>query len=184
FVKLIDARLKTSSDVMNQLLKWAVTQLEGMHVKKQWLDLEDLIEENVNFFSEPIKEKNLVISTDIRHSAAYADREMISTTIRNLLSNSIKFSHSGKTIYIATSAKQETVYLSIRDEGVGMNLTWYNSLAENGILTTKSGTQGEQGTGFGLVITRDFVRMNGGELECESEEGVGTKFTIVLPLKK
>ena len=108
---------------------------------------------------------------------------MLRVVLRNLLSNAIKFSQLGGEINIVASSQDALVQVSVEDHGIGMDAAWYENLIENGRPEVKSGTSGEKGTGFGLLITKDFVEMNGGELLCKSEIGKGTIFSFVGPFR-
>lgn len=105
---------------------------------------------------------------------------MIDTIIRNLMSNSIKFSNEQGTIHVQSKNLDSEIELRITDEGVGMDPNWFNKFPDVEEIHTNPGTKGEQGIGFGLIICRDFIQMNGGSLVCESELGSGTTFILTL----
>ncbi len=180
FASQLKDKIKDSVLVLNRLLQWSHAQLDEVKIHKETFSLDELIEENISLFQEQLDHKQIRVDRNLRGPNVYADREMIDTIIRNLISNGIKFTGEEKTLYISSVASGRNTELKIRDEGVGMNPDWFNHLAENEELHSEPGTDGEQGVGFGLIICRDFINMNGGSLVCESTLGQGTTFTMTL----
>ena len=132
-----------------------------------------------------LQEKSLLVylgSSD--EHIAYTDLSMMSTVVRNLLSNAIKFSHPGTSISIRTYRDSETVKVTIQDEGIGMTREMQAQLFELGSAQRQTGTCNEKGSGLGLLLSNEFVRLCGGELAVESAPQKGTTFTISLPAEK
>lgn len=181
FTQQTKAGLSESLMVMERLLHWSYKQLDGINVKKENINLAEVVEEVKLELKSLSSDKNLEIESVIDQKTIWFDRDMLRVILRNLLSNSIKFSHEKSTIHIAAIASADEVCVSIHDHGIGMNPVWYEKLMETGKPEVKAGTKGEKGNGFGLLITKDFVEMNGGVLTCESAENEGTKFTFSIP---
>ena len=126
--------------------------------------------------------KNITIETHVQRTLVNADRETIRIVLRNLISNAIKFSYEGSTIEVGTSNSS----FFVRDHGVGMIQERVNELLSssnkqcNPILS-KTGTAGENGTGIGLPLCLELVKMNLGQLSIESQLGKGTTVTVTLP---
>jgi signal transduction histidine kinase len=108
---------------------------------------------------------------------------MLQVVLRNLTSNAIKFSDNGQKVVLWSQKQGEHIELGVKDFGMGMEKDWYQRLQNDKRPEIRKGTKGEKGTGFGLVIAKDFVEMNGGQLICESEMGKGTNFILRFPAK-
>jgi signal transduction histidine kinase len=140
--------------------------------------LSDEVDKVVYHLSEAARAKKITITPEIDEALqVYADEHMIDTVIRNLLSNSIKFTQAeGKIIISAKSNKDEAI-ISVTDNGVGMKKETINKLFANTTYTTY-GTQGEKGTGLGLELCKDFVNKLGGKIWVESVYGKGSTFSF------
>ncbi len=180
FASQLKTKIRDSVLVLNRLLQWSHAQLDEVKVRKEVFSLNELVDENIALFEDQLVHKQLRINKDLQGTSVYADREMIDTIIRNLIANGIKFTGEQKSLFISSQTTGKVTELKIRDEGVGMNPDWFNHFSENDELHSEPGTDGERGFGLGLLICRDFIRMNGGTLLCESEIGQGTTFTMTL----
>ncbi len=173
--------LSESLMIMERLLHWSYKQLDGIHVQKENIDLKVVVSEVKDELKSLAQNKKIQIKTDLNDKIIFFDRDMLRVILRNLISNGIKFSYEQGLIEISTTSTDEEISVHVRDYGVGMNPVWYENLVKTGNPEVKSGTKGEKGNGFGLLITKDFVEMNGGTLICESELEKGTTFTLNLP---
>jgi signal transduction histidine kinase len=158
-----------------------------MTYKPQKLYLSSLIEENIAIFSESLKRKSLSLRFDNSgESYVYVDKEMVSTVIRNVVSNAIKFTSRGGKIDIAYSDfeknGEDQVVVSVKDNGIGMNKETLSGLFKIDSGISISGTEGELGTGLGLIICNDFIEKNLGEIWVESEPNKGSTFLFTLPI--
>jgi two-component system sensor histidine kinase/response regulator len=113
-------------------------------------------------------------------SYVYADRNMIHTVFRNLVSNSIKFTPAEGTISIEAVPKEELIQVIVKDNGVGIPLDKQGKLFSFGEFHSTSGTAGEPGTGLGLIICFEFIKKHESKLSFASESGKGTSFTFNL----
>jgi len=109
---------------------------------------------------------------------------MITTVIRNLISNAIKFTESKGKIEIACNGDENFVEITISDNGIGINKDNLDNLFRIDSYYSTSGTLGESGTGLGLIICKEFIEKNKGTIKVESEEGKGSAFTFTLPAVK
>ena len=105
---------------------------------------------------------------------------MIETIIRNLVSNAIKYTNEKGEVNINIADKGNNLTVSVEDNGLGMSLEMINNLFKDDTQETTSGTNGEIGTGLGLLICKEFVEMNGGIIWVESEFGKGSKFYFTI----
>lgn len=164
--------------MINALLEWSYKQLEGVTLNKKICDLEDLFHSIRKEFERMAEEKNITIEHHISCSKLFIDENMLKVILRNLISNAIKFSRKGQKIILSCHRSSDTIEIAVKDFGLGMNTEWYTKLENEGRPKIRAGTEGEKGTGFGLMIAKDFVEMNGGEMICESELNKGTKFVL------
>jgi signal transduction histidine kinase len=114
----------------------------------------------------------------------FADEEMVTTVIRNLVSNAVKFTKSGGTITILAKIIDGAVITEVRDTGVGIPKERMKQLFKPDVNHSGVGTDGEKGTGLGLIICKDFVEKNEGEIWVNSTPDEGTSFYILLPTNK
>ena len=120
---------------------------------------------------------------------AWADRNMVEMVMRNLLTNAIKFTHEGGVVEFLASEvsgpdKQKMIEISVRDTGIGISNEHLMSLFEVGDKLKMRGTAGEQGTGLGLLLCKEFVIKCGGTIEAESEFDKGSTFKFTVPMAR
>ena len=180
FVDYQKEKIDDCIQILNRVLKWSYAQLDQVKVQKEETSIKKIVQESISVYSSLIDSKDVQIATDIQSDRVLVDTEIISTIVRNLLSNAIKFSHHNGVITIRSISKGDKTIFSIRDEGIGMPIDQLGQLNSEENIFTQEGTEGEKGQGFGLIISKDFVEMNGGKLTCESEPGKGTTFFIEL----
>src|SRR5690606_15619787 len=121
------------------------------------------------------KHITLTSTVDAEHFV-FADYNMIDTVVRNLLSNSIKFTEYNGTVTVSSLQKDGDIILSIADTGVGMSKAQLQGLFTLDKTNISVGTAGERGTGLGLVVCQEFMESNKGRIHVESEAGQGTTF--------
>jgi signal transduction histidine kinase len=178
----IDASLDGLSELINNILEWSMTSSR----KRKWIfdriDTAELIRKNMALYQTMAESKNLSFVFQPRHDCfGYGDYYAIDTIVRNLLSNSIKFSHARKSVYISVTRENDMVLITVKDEGIGMPpdiLDKLFSLNEN---VTQPGTNNEKGTGLGLTLCKELVKENRGDLRVTSEPGKGSEFVLYIP---
>jgi signal transduction histidine kinase len=113
---------------------------------------------------------------------AYADRDMVGLVLRNLISNAIKFTPVGGRISVGTNPHLSFAEVYVKDTGKGITAGDMKKIGSTELYTT-TGTAQEQGTGLGLMLCKEFLAKNGGQMQIESEEGKGSVFSFTLPVK-
>jgi len=188
-IKKFTASINSSANNLNtlalNLLDWAKTQLKTIDVKPISIELKKIISDNIELYHHNAKNKN--ISFHIKgpdQIYAYADIDMISTIIRNITNNAVKFSQIGGSITYEIIEYEENVALKIIDDGVGMTQKQKDNLFKFEKMESTLGTKNESGSGLGLLICKEFIKMNNGNLSVESTEGMGSTFIIELPISK
>lgn len=164
--------------MINVLLDWSYNQLEGVTLNKKVCDLDTVFNSIKKEFERIAADKKIEIELVISCRELFIDENMLKVILRNLTSNAIKFSKKGQKIILSSHRNSNTVKIKVQDFGLGMNTDWHNKTDNDGRPIIRNGTIGEKGTGFGLMITKDFVEMNGGEMFCDSEIEKGTTFNL------
>ncbi len=183
FANQIEDTVQNNIDVMEDLLIWAKGQMTGITFVKEEVHVSELIDTVISKqeYRFGIKELNIKNEVD-RSLLINSDGNALKLIMRNLLSNSIKFTKSGGSIRFTSSDLGDKVQLCVADTGVGMSKKIQEKVFSNtSISFSTEGTRGEKGTGFGLSLIKEFTKKLGGSITIESEEGKGTKFCIDLP---
>ncbi|WP_425640114.1 histidine kinase N-terminal 7TM domain-containing protein [Algoriphagus yeomjeoni] len=171
--------------LLDNLLAWSSSQLKGGEiVKPQEFDIHKILEQQKSILERIANEKQLEIKIQPQaKSLISADKNMIELAVRNIMSNSIKFSKKGGEIKISTHDELLFVKICIEDYGKGISSENLAKINE-GISFTTVGENNESGTGLGLVLVKEYIQKNNGSIEVFSQEGKGTKFCIYLPISK
>ena len=170
-------------NLLDNLLNWALLQTKQAYFYQESLHLATIVQ-HVEYNYKPLMlNKNINFRNNV--SAAdyvFVDLDSLKIVIRNLLDNAIKFSQENGTILIYTlSSTEDFCYLVIEDTGSGMNETMRHELLKDTVLLSRKKNDDAIGTGLGLQLCKSMIHKNGGKLEIESEENVGTKMIIALP---
>lgn len=173
--------LNYTISLMENLLQWAKTQMETHQVKKDCLNIAELIQETIQLLHLQAAAKQISIEHN-EHARinVVADCDMLSLVMRNLLSNAIKFTPQGGHISIGLVAHASFVEVCVQDTGVGISREDLQKINANNYYTTH-GTNSESGTGLGLMLCKEFLAKNGGRMYIESEQGKGSTFSFTLP---
>lgn len=170
---------------LNNLLLWASRSMKsGVKVEKSDVNLATLINDIISQFSVVIKNKNLKLSlTNNFNDIIKVDRNMLFVVLTNLINNAIKFTPEYNSIKIeVNSINASSVQIDIIDEGIGIPQNKINDIFVLSANKSTMGTLGEKGTGLGLIICYDFIKLMNGTIEVESTLNVGSKFRITLPI--
>jgi len=184
--QIIDALEDTSKNglsLLDNLLKWSKIQTGKIHYNPQKIDLLRIIKDQIKIQEQQALRKNINIiieaSTD---SKVMADKNMIATVIRNLISNAIKYSHENGIVVIEINKVDSFFSFSIEDNGIGILEKHKDSLFDVTKVTTQQGTLQEKGSGLGLIISKQFIETHQGTLSIESIHGKGTIASFTIPL--
>ncbi len=181
-VNTIHDSSKSASALLENLLQWARTQTKGINYTPEQINLSQLVNETISFQKVQATEKNIKLNVNSTgNEFAYADNNMITTVVRNLLNNAIKFTGINGTIEIGIENTETHACFTIKDSGVGMSQSQVDKLFRIDRQISTRGTGGEKGTGLGLIICKEFIESCNGRISVESEPGKGSVFTIILP---
>jgi signal transduction histidine kinase len=169
-------------DLVNNLTGWALVQRNMIKVNATDFDISEVCGKAIKETSLIMELKEITTTTSMEMpSLVYADVEMISMVVRNIIANAIKFSNTGGTISITGLIIGDKYQLTIGDDGVGMNDEQIETVLSGSAIMSTYGTSNEKGTGLGLSVSRDFILQNKGEMKIISAPGEGSKFILELP---
>jgi signal transduction histidine kinase len=175
-------------NLLENMLVWGRGQEDKIKYSPEKQDLANIILTNLSIFKETSDRKDISVNfTQIGNSTAYIDKDLIDIVIRNLLSNAVKYTNRGGRISILLkdkSGESEGVLLKICDNGIGIPPLKQKYLFTFSEIESTPGTENEKGTGLGLKLCAELVKINLGTISVESKEGEGTCFIIVLPQSK
>ncbi len=173
--------LNYTTALIENLLHWAKTQMQSSSIEPEKINLTQLASDTIRQLHLQAEEKSQTVELVSNEPVyAWADGNMISLVIRNLVSNAIKFSPSGGHIVVGTVASGNTSGLFVQDSGTGIDAMTFEKIQSNQVYSTR-GTQNEKGTGLGLTLCKEFLGRNGGTLTIESSQRKGSKFSFRLP---
>lgn len=182
---MLEMSNKTSEEVfglLDNLLKWTKSQLGKLTVVFQTLDIAELTAGVIEVMEPVAVIKNIKIQLENTDRIDVSvDIEMIKCVLRNLLSNAVKFSNKDTVIKVSITTSDDKVIVTVADSGRGIKKEDQHKLLQEATHFTTFGTNSEEGSGLGLLLCRDFVVKNGGELWFESEENVGSRFSFSVP---
>lgn len=170
-------------DLLTNLFEWSRLQTGRLEYIPGELDLISVIRETINLMNITADQKSITITSQLPDKLnVEADKYMISSVLRNLISNAIKFTYPGGKIEVSTEIATGDVVVTISDNGMGISLEGIRKLFRMDASYSLMGTQGEEGTGLGLLLVKDFITKHGGSICVESKAGLGSKFSFSLPL--
>jgi len=183
YANILYSSAKHTAELLEKLLEWAKTQQNSFPFSPDEGAINDLITEEINILRPIADHKNIkLVDATVDQIVVTADRKMIGTVIRNLISNAIKFTKKDGSIIIEAFLQHESAVLSVSDTGIGMSKEDQAKLFHIVDGFTTKGTEDEKGTGLGLVLCKEFIEKHGGKIWVNSEIGKGSQFSFSIPL--
>ena len=180
FLNLIKESATKASEILNDVLLWALNQEKPVENKK--LSIKNLIDEELKLLEIQALQKEISIHNQIDSDLdVVTDKNKVATVIRNLISNAIKYSHTKGAITISATIQDRFIKITVIDQGIGMTKEEMHNLFIVDYKKSKLGTNNEEGTGLGLVLCKDFVQKLGGKMTVSSELNQGSAFSFTLP---
>ncbi len=173
--------------LLENLLEWSRIQRGVIEFYPETCDLQLLAAQNVNIQKGVAAQKEINLTYSIpQNTQVYADASMLNTVLRNLISNALKFTPRGSSIEIGVSDESNSDFtvVFVKDTGIGMSREMQNKLFKLDEKVSRPGTEDEPSTGLGLLLCKDFVEKQGGNIWVESEEGQGSVFYFSIPKGK
>jgi signal transduction histidine kinase len=181
--KDLDKSIKNLFALLENLLEWSRSQTGNIEFKPESFDLAIVLDENQALLNAQAQHKRIkIINEHTGEILVNAHKNSVNTVLRNLISNAIKFTPEGGAITLKSIKGKGVVIISITDTGVGMSAEVIRKLFRIDTKHSTKGTANEKGTGLGLILCKDFVEKNGGQILVESEVGKGSVFSFSLPL--
>lgn len=177
---------KRTSELVENLLMWARSQSEQIKLNTQEVNLSFLLTDVIESLQSTADLKSILLKNRVVPDTwFFGDRETIATVLRNLISNAIKFTPEGGIISIEKSILSETeIAIHVKDTGVGISDENIQKIFDIGEGYTTAGTNEEKGSGFGMILCKEFVERNKGKLWMESTLGKGSTVSFTLPMPK
>ena len=184
-IKMLQETTDEAFLLLENLLLWSNSQNGLLQPYGQAFSFTEAAKEVIVLQENIAEAKGVEICNHIDQPfTGYADVNMMKTVLRNLLSNAIKFSYAGGRIDVDCKEKNGFLEVSVKDRGQGISEEHQQGLLDDGLHFNSYGTQKEKGSGLGLQLCKDFVKMNHGKLWFESKEGEGSTFYFSMPLSE
>jgi len=185
YIQSLNNSANQISSLLETLLDWSRVQRGTMELYREKIDIAALAADNIDLLKEHAMKKNITVSCQIQaNTYAFADKNMIGTVMRNLVSNAVKFTHPGGEVKITarTSSTDSFIEITVSDNGVGIDPGDIAGLFRIDVQKKTRGTAREKGTGLGLILCKEFVEKNNGSIKVGSTPGKGSAFTFTLPV--
>ncbi len=184
FIRIIRNSSEEIFALLENLLDWTRKSSENIKHYPVKIDLQQIIRQAIQLQEKNAQSKNINIQNLIpKNTFVFADENMLRTIIRNLTSNALKFTNAKGAVSYEAKKVDGFIECKIVDTGIGISEKMMSNLFDLKAKIKKKGTANESGTGLGLLLCKDFVERNGGQLTVESAEGKGSVFTFTLPAK-
>jgi len=182
FGALLHDSARNMYELLENLLAWARLEKNSLNISPVQMNLYDVTEKAIALLSHNADSKKIQLSNTIAADMeVYADPNAVSTILRNLITNAIKFTEPDGQIVVAATFENNVTQVSVSDNGIGMKEETSQQVFQSEFPLSTTGTREEIGTGLGLLISRELSALSGGEIWVESEEGQGSTFFFTLP---
>lgn len=184
-IDLIENISVNTYDLLNTLIQWAMAKDRFIEIKKEKVRVDDLFNKIIGQQEKVTAKKNINIRQEFDKSLfLHTDKVMLSTILRNLLSNALKYSYRDSSIDIGATKAGEFITFYITDFGIGMDQEEINTLfSEDRFFESRKGTNGESGTGIGLNLSKNYIQQLGGSIWGKSKPKRGTTVFVKIPVK-
>ena len=179
-LKTLSEKAAHSYQMLDNLLTWSKNDLVDLQPVKKQFDIINLLDNLLHYFHHSISMKKIQIEKNYSNEEVMidADENMIKVSLRNILSNAVKYTEKGGRIMLTVHQNKNRQTIEIEDTGIGMEKKLLENLFSYNNQHSKKGTDGEDSAGIGLMLTKDFLDKNNARAEIESTPGKGTRFSI------
>jgi len=182
YARIIQNSSQKAMELLTNLLEWSRSQSGNLEFNPEYFELIHIIQEAVEWSLDSARQKSITITQKLPHNlTVFADKAMINSILRNLISNGIKFTPVGGEITISTGKSDHQLVVSVTDNGLGIKKKNLDKLFHIDAAHSTPGTQKESGTGLGLLLCKDFTEIHGGRIWAESTPGKGSTFYFTIP---
>ena len=184
YARIIHDSSKRAMNLLINLLDWARTQTGRLEFNPEYFELINIINEIVELYKDAAKQKSITITVRLPHDIpVFADKSIVKTILRNLISNAVKFTNPEGEIIIGVVQKKEELIVYVSDNGIGIKEENSEKLFRIDYCYSTLGTNKEKGTGLGLLLCKEFIEMHGGKIWVESKKDNGSVFKFSLPVQ-
>lgn len=185
YASIINSSSQKTMNLLMNLIQWTQSQSGHMHFNPEYFNLAEVITETTDLFSNILSQKSISVMREVPTEVpVFADKAMIATIVRNLLSNAIKFTTEEGSVHLAVRESPDEITVQVMDSGKGMEKSALDKLFHIDSNYTTPDTQGNKGTGLGLILCKEFTDRHGGTIGVDSELGKGSVFYFTIPLKR
>lgn len=185
YAKMIHRSSRRAMELLTNLFEWSRLQTGTIEFKPEFINIASVVNEARDLLKYAAWHKSIEIITSLPDQCSvYADKYMISSVLRNLISNALKFTYQEGKIEIKATVSENELLMTVSDNGKGIESTDLDKLFRIDASFSSPGTKGEEGTGLGLLLSRDFIAKHGGRIWVESEPGKGSRFHFTIPSKE
>jgi signal transduction histidine kinase len=175
-------KVENTATFLENILNWAKSQMQGIKLKPQIINISRITNELIKLIKPQADKKFIVLNNNVEEEInVVADLEMIKLVLRNLISNALKFSYDQGQVEINAEVLNETAIISVSDHGTGIEEDQLKNIFMLENYSTE-GTANETGAGLGLILCKDFVEQNNGEIWVTSKVDQGSTFSFSLPI--
>jgi signal transduction histidine kinase len=180
---ILNDSAKSGYAILQNLLDWSRSQTGLLKINPERINLGNLINENISTLQLQAANKQIRMSyINVENIFVFADKNMINTILRNILSNAVKYTYKSGNICVTTTTGNNEVIVSVKDNGIGIPADKIDKLFKIDSKNSTPGTENEQGTGLGLKLSKEFVEKLGGRIWVESVEDKGSEFKFSIPI--
>lgn len=180
--KMLNDSAYSANNLLNGILLWVKNRAGGVSFNPRLISLSDICRKSIETLSLMARAKQITVNCSSLHEVT-ADPHMIQAILRNLVTNSIKYTPQEGSIIITSELTNNEVVITVEDNGIGIEPMRQTTLFDISKMQSTSGTEREKGTGLGLIICKQFVERHGGRLWVESELGKGSRFSFSIPVE-
>lgn len=180
-LKTLRATASRTHRLLEDLLQWSHAQTGSISFFPVVVPASTLVSNTLGDFTEQAEKKGITFEIEMEEVLVKGDENMLGTVLRNLIGNALKFTKPDGRITLLAERDGDWVWFGVKDEGMGIPADKLAGLFSLDSKFVRSGTAGEVGSGLGLLLVKEFVDYHGGQLEVESDEGLGTRFRFSVP---
>ena len=181
FIRSIYETSKKTYELLEDLLTWSRTQTGAISFVPERFSLSPVVSDVLQLLETNADVKGIKLINKVDPAmTVFGDIKMINTVIRNLVSNSVKYTPSGGSVTVEAGIREGMAEISVTDTGIGMDEKVLNSLFRIEATSSRPGTNKEEGTGLGLLLCKEFVGRHSGKIWVESEVGKGSRFVFTV----
>lgn len=181
FSSKLNQQVSGTHETLENILQWSHAQMNGWQHSPVSINLHTLVNRCTNLFEEPARAKNITLLNQLTlNTTIHADEAQLELIVRNLIHNAIKFTGSGGQVRVQGYESKTHFEIQVIDTGVGLTINEINELFKAKPSNSSRGTQGERGTGLGLMLCKEMIENNGGYLKVTSQPGKGSTFHVFI----